>query len=227
MIPALVIFDCDGVLVDTEPVSNTVLSAALARHDFRISVEDCRLRFVGRTIESVQAEVEAEIGRALGADWPERVRRETEAAFDSGVRPVPGVEAVIDAVAGAGLTYCVASSGKFSKMRKTLGQRGCCGTSRVSFSVPSRSSAASPRPISFFSPPSGWAPHLPRASSSRIVSRASRPGLPPVCASLPMRAIRCRLDRGFSTPAHTRSSLWRTCPASSDLPRRADAMAHG
>ena len=124
MIPALVIFDCDGVLVDTEPVSNTVLSAALAHHDFPISVEDCRLRFVGRTIESVQAEVEAEIGRALGADWPERVRRETEAAFDSGVRPVPGVEAVIDAVASAGLTYCVASSGKFSKMRKTLGQTG-------------------------------------------------------------------------------------------------------
>jgi HAD superfamily hydrolase (TIGR01509 family) len=124
MIPALVIFDCDGVLVDTEAVSNAVVSAALARHGYRISVDDCRLRFVGRTIESVQAEVEAESGRALGADWPARVRNETEAAFDRGVRPIPGVEAVIKAVAAAGLPYCVASSGKFSKMRKTLGYAG-------------------------------------------------------------------------------------------------------
>ncbi len=124
MIPALVIFDCDGVLVDTEPVSNTVMSAALARHDYRISVEDCRMRFVGRTIESIQTEVEAEIGRALGADWPERVRTETEAAFDRGVRPIPGVERAIAAVVEAGLPYCVASSGKFSKMRKSLGQTG-------------------------------------------------------------------------------------------------------
>jgi HAD superfamily hydrolase (TIGR01509 family) len=122
MRPALVIFDCDGVLVDTEAVSNEVTSAALARHGYRISVEDCRLRFVGRTIESIQAEVEAEIGRPLGDDWPERVRTETETAFDRGVRPIPGVEAAIAAVAGAGLPFCVASSGKFSKMRKSLGQ---------------------------------------------------------------------------------------------------------
>jgi HAD superfamily hydrolase (TIGR01509 family) len=121
MKPALVIFDCDGVLVDTEPVSNTVMSAALAQHGFHISADDCRLRFVGRTIEAVQAAVEAEIGGPLGADWPERVRRETEAAFDRGVKPIAGIEAAIAAVKGAGLPYCVASSGKFSKMRKSLG----------------------------------------------------------------------------------------------------------
>ena len=121
MRPALVIFDCDGVLVDTEPVSNAVLSAALAHHGVRISADDCRMRFVGRTIEAVQGAVEAEIGRALGADWPDRVRRETEAAFDRGVQPISGIEAAVAAVKAAGLPYCVASSGKFSKMRKSLG----------------------------------------------------------------------------------------------------------
>jgi HAD superfamily hydrolase (TIGR01509 family) len=121
MRPALVIFDCDGVLVDTEPVSNAVMSAALAQHGVRISADDCRMRFVGRTIEAVQAAVEAEIGRPLGADWPDRVRRETEAAFDRGVQPIPGIEAAVAAVKAAGLPYCVASSGKFSKMRKSLG----------------------------------------------------------------------------------------------------------
>jgi HAD superfamily hydrolase (TIGR01509 family) len=124
MIPALVIFDCDGVLVDTEAASNEVMSAALAFRGYEISVEECRRRFVGRTMESIQAEVEAEVGRPLGTDWPERVRRETEAAFDRGVPPIPGVEVAIRAVVGAGLPYCVASSGRFSKMRKSLGQAG-------------------------------------------------------------------------------------------------------
>lgn len=123
-IPGLVIFDCDGVLVDTEAISNAVMSASLARFGYSISAEDCRLRFVGRTIESVQAEVEANLGGPLGADWPTLVRVETEAAFDRGVRPIPGIEDAVAGVARAGLKYCVASSGKFSKMRKSLGQAG-------------------------------------------------------------------------------------------------------
>jgi len=128
MIPALVIFDCDGVLVDTEAVSNAVMSASLAHYGYRISADESRLRFVGRTIESVQAQVEAEIGRPLDADWPHRVRMETEAAFDQGVQPIAGVEVAIKAVSAAGLTYCVASSGKFSKMRKSLGRAGLLRT---------------------------------------------------------------------------------------------------
>ena len=124
MKPELVIFDCDGVLVDTEGVSNEVMSACLARHGVHISGDECRLRFVGRTIEAVQAAVEAERGRPLGAEWPDLVRLETEAAFDRGVAPIPGIEAVLQAVKDDGVTYCVASSGKFSKMRKSLGQSG-------------------------------------------------------------------------------------------------------
>lgn len=124
MKPALVIFDCDGVLVDTEPVANEVMSVVLGRCGYGISGEDCRLRFVGRTIEAVQALVEAEIGRPLGPEWAAIIRTETKAAFDRGVNPVPGVENAIKTVISAGLPYCVASSGKFSKMRKSLGKAG-------------------------------------------------------------------------------------------------------
>ncbi len=120
----LVIFDCEGGLGDTEAISNAVMSASLTRHGLRISGDECRQRFVGRTIESVQAEVEAEIGRSLGADWPTLMRVEVEAAFDRGVQPIPGIADAMAAVIGAGVSYCVASSGKFSKMRKSLGQAG-------------------------------------------------------------------------------------------------------
>ena len=124
MAPELVIFDCDGVLVDTEGISNAVMSACLADEGFHLSADACRVRFVGRTMEAVQAAVEAELGRPLSAGWPAQVRTETEAAFDRGVAPVPGIEAAIRSVIEAGTRYCVASSGKFSKMRKSLGQAG-------------------------------------------------------------------------------------------------------
>ncbi len=124
MKPELVIFDCDGVLVDTEGVSNAVMSACLARQGVHISGDECRLRFVGRTIESVQAAVEADIGRSLDPGWAALVRTETEAAFDRGVAPIPGIDTVMQAVREVGVKYCVASSGKFSKMRKSLGQSG-------------------------------------------------------------------------------------------------------
>jgi HAD superfamily hydrolase (TIGR01509 family) len=124
MSPALIIFDCDGVLVDTEPVSNEVMSACLGRYGYQISAEECRLRFVGRTIEAVQTEVEMEVGRSFGRVWATLVRSETEAAFDLGVAPIPGVEDAIRLIMGADLKYCVASSGRFSKMRKSLGMSG-------------------------------------------------------------------------------------------------------
>ncbi|MEE9586837.1 MAG: hypothetical protein V3V97_02275 [Hyphomicrobiaceae bacterium] len=69
----LVIFDCDGVLVDTEPMANAVMAKSLGELGLVLSVEECRHRFVGRSIKSVQGEVEAETGRTLGPGWPDQV----------------------------------------------------------------------------------------------------------------------------------------------------------
>jgi len=66
MRPDLVIFDCDGVLVDTEAVANEVMSVVLGRFGFDITAEQCRLRFVGRSIEAIQVEIETESGRSFG-----------------------------------------------------------------------------------------------------------------------------------------------------------------
>jgi HAD superfamily hydrolase (TIGR01509 family) len=120
----LVIFDCDGVLVDTEAVANHFLVRLLGASGYAIGYEDCRRRFVGRTIEAVQEMVERESGLSLGADWPDRVRAGTEQAFQAGVAPVPGAETAIVALRDAGVPFCVASSGRFSKMRTSLGKAG-------------------------------------------------------------------------------------------------------
>lgn len=122
--PSLVIFDCDGVLVDTEPVANRLLARVLGEEGFAVSYEECRRLFVGRTMDAVRAHVEAALGRALREDWTPYIRDRTLEAFAEGIEPVPGARDVIHTLRARGLPYCVASSGKFEKMRFTLGMTG-------------------------------------------------------------------------------------------------------
>ena len=122
--PSLVIFDCDGVLVDTEPVANRALARVLGECGYEVSYEECRRLFVGRTMEAVKAHVEASLGRALREDWPYHIRDETLKAFEQGIEPVAGAEDALRILAARGTPYCVASSGRFEKMRFTLGRTG-------------------------------------------------------------------------------------------------------
>lgn len=122
--PSLVIFDCDGVLVDTEPVANRLLVRVLAEDGFHVTYEECRRLFVGRTMEAVMQHVEEAIGRPLGGHWPAYIRDETLKAFAEGVAPVAGAEDALLALRARGVPFCVASSGRFEKMRFTLGATG-------------------------------------------------------------------------------------------------------
>ena len=78
--PGLVIFDCDGVLVDTETLANRRLSAWLTEAGFAIGYEDCRRIFCGRSMKAVQDEVEAS-GVLLG-DFVERWYRDLPGLFE-------------------------------------------------------------------------------------------------------------------------------------------------
>ncbi|MGK2740144.1 HAD family hydrolase [Tepidicaulis sp. LMO-SS28] len=123
--PSLVIFDCDGVLVDTERVANELLVRLLGHEGLIIPYAECRKRFVGRSLESVQEEVEAELGRALAENWCEAVvRKETLHAFEAGIAAIPHVRDQIEWLKGLPLPHCVASSGKIAKMQATLGSSG-------------------------------------------------------------------------------------------------------
>ena len=122
--PSLVIFDCDGVLVDTETAANQLLVKVLAEDGFHVTYEECRRLFVGKTLEAVMAHVEAAIGRPLGSRWPGYIRDETLLAFAQGVEAVAGVHEVLEKLTVLKVPFCVASSGKFEKMRFTLGSSG-------------------------------------------------------------------------------------------------------
>jgi len=121
----LIIFDCDGVLVDTEPVSNRCFSEALNREGLAWDVPETMRRLMGRSLKSCVAIAEAELGRALPPGFVDRLQAETFAAFErERIGAVPGVAAAIDALEAAGHRTCVASSGDIDKMRITLGGAG-------------------------------------------------------------------------------------------------------
>lgn len=120
--PGLVIFDCDGVLVDTETLANRRLSAWLSEAGYAISYEECRRTFCGRSMKSVQEEVEAS-GVLLG-DFVDRWYRELPGLFEEGLEAVPHVEKAVFALRDAGIPWCVASSANVEKMHLTLGRTG-------------------------------------------------------------------------------------------------------
>ena len=121
----LVIFDCDGVLVDSEPLANASLSRALRAQGLDWPVEETMRRLMGRSLKSCVEIVEAELGRKLPDDFLETMQARTYQSFrDAPLQAVPGVRDAVTAVQGAGLATCVASSGAPEKMRFTLGLTG-------------------------------------------------------------------------------------------------------
>ncbi|MBZ9865760.1 HAD family phosphatase [Mesorhizobium sp. CA15] len=123
-IPKLVIFDCDGVLVDTENLANRRLAEWLTVAGFTTTFEYCRKNFSGRSMASVQKEIEETTEVRLGADFVERWNAGLPDLFSHGVEAIPYVRDFIDKVRAAGIAYCVASSARVAKMHITLGQTG-------------------------------------------------------------------------------------------------------
>ncbi|MGE0661208.1 MAG: HAD family hydrolase [Reyranellaceae bacterium] len=124
----LVIFDCDGVLVDSELLANRCFAAALARIGLPWSVEETMRRLVGRSMSSCVAIIEGETGRKLPENFLAELQAETFASFRSTpVQPVAGVGDVLDRLDAHAIAYCVASSGEIEKMRLTLGITGLLG----------------------------------------------------------------------------------------------------
>jgi HAD superfamily hydrolase (TIGR01509 family) len=120
---ALVIFDCDGVLVDSERLAVRVESRLITDLGWPLSEADVIERFVGRSDAHMLGEIERELGRPL-PEWQARYEAELHAAFREELAPVDGIESALDAIEAIPLRTCVASSGTHDKMRLTLGLTG-------------------------------------------------------------------------------------------------------
>jgi beta-phosphoglucomutase-like phosphatase (HAD superfamily) len=117
----VVIFDCDGVLVDSERLTHQVVVDMLAEHGVALGFDEAVDRFIGMSMANGLVQLKALLGGELPADFLPEMGRRTRAAFRAGLISVPGVEAVLD---GLQRPFCVASNGNHAKVSFTLGHTG-------------------------------------------------------------------------------------------------------
>jgi len=115
--PQLVIFDCDGVLVDSERIAVRVDAIVLADLGWPLSEAEIIERFVGRSEEHIVREIEAHLGHSLPKNWEDAYQSLYTEAFETELKAVDGVVDALDQITTA---TCVASSGSHDKIRRSL-----------------------------------------------------------------------------------------------------------
>ncbi|MEO6942418.1 MAG: HAD family hydrolase [Terrimesophilobacter sp.] len=113
----LVIFDCDGVLVDSEVVAVRVMQRILADVGWVISIDEIVERFVGGSKDNFTAQVSEYLQRPLAPDWSAQYSPWYDEAFQRDLRPVAGIEKAIDAL---NIPSCVASNSSHNRVRSSL-----------------------------------------------------------------------------------------------------------
>jgi HAD superfamily hydrolase (TIGR01509 family) len=123
----LVIFDCDGVLVDSEVISNGVLARMLTAEGLPTTLAEARADYQGSLLADVVAGAERRLGRRLPDGWLAEYERERADEFRHGLKPVGGAAEVVRRVVDTGVGVCVASQGKRSKTDLSLALTGLDG----------------------------------------------------------------------------------------------------
>jgi HAD superfamily hydrolase (TIGR01509 family) len=117
----LIIFDCDGVLVDSEPITNRVFGEMLRDLGMEVTLDDMFELFVGYSMTQCLTVISERLGKMPPPDFVQNYYARARVALEAELTAVPGVVEALDQIR---LPYCVASSGAQEKMRMTLGITG-------------------------------------------------------------------------------------------------------
>ncbi|HMW71557.1 MAG TPA: HAD family phosphatase [Cellvibrionaceae bacterium] len=120
----LVIFDCDGVLVESEALAAQAFSQVLARYEIVLSADECERLFIGKTLTQCIETLQQSYPGRLPGDFREQLDEASEALFAQQLAPVQGVEAVLTAVRARGIALAVASNGGLAKIQLNLTRTG-------------------------------------------------------------------------------------------------------
>ncbi len=116
----LVIFDCDGVLVDSENLASQVFSAQLKKVGIHKTAEECLSSFKGFTLIRCLGVLTAEYGGVIPATFIDELKVATQDSFDTHLQVVTGIESVLEQLTAQGIEFCVASNGGYSKIEHSL-----------------------------------------------------------------------------------------------------------
>ena len=120
----LVIFDCDGVIVDSEPVTNRLTASEFSELGWPMTPAESEKLFLGMNFEAMLPVVEARLGRKLPSDWAERFVNRLVEVLEREVEPIPGAAEALAAISALGLPWRVASNSSHAEMRAKFGRLG-------------------------------------------------------------------------------------------------------
>jgi HAD superfamily hydrolase (TIGR01509 family) len=120
----LIMFDCDGVLVDSETLENQIMAQCLTEIGLPMTGEQARRRYIGLSMKAVMDDVEGELGRALPEGWLSTFHTRSHARLRTEIVATAGVVEAVDALEAMCIKTAVASSGEHEKMAITLGRTG-------------------------------------------------------------------------------------------------------
>jgi HAD superfamily hydrolase (TIGR01509 family) len=121
---ALVIFDCDGVLIDSEALCDRVVSADLIRQGWNLSPTDCHRLFLGLTFPDIQHAAEAHLRRPIGANWVNDIASQVTRVMEEEAEPIPGARQALEATIALGLPLRIASNSSRPEMAAKFARAG-------------------------------------------------------------------------------------------------------
>jgi HAD superfamily hydrolase (TIGR01509 family) len=124
MAPELIIFDCDGVLVDSEMIASTVVARDLSALGWEMTAAQAMGFFLGMSITDMEPMIEARLGRNLPDGWRPALAEKLLAAMADGVRTVPGARAMLEEVTARGIDWRVASNSSDEEMAAKFSAAG-------------------------------------------------------------------------------------------------------
>ena len=124
MPPDLVVFDCDGVLVDTERIQVAVEARLLTRLGWPMDTQQVVERWMGRTSAAQLADIAEHLGEDAVRRYTELATAQVHAAFDAELTEIDGIGDLLDVLVAADVPTCVASSGSHERIGRTLGITG-------------------------------------------------------------------------------------------------------
>lgn len=152
-----VIFDCDGVLVDSERLGVHIDRQVLSEIGLEFTLEEVVTTFMGKSDKFFVETVESLTGRPVPTGWLDEIGERYKIAFEKDLTPVPGIFEALNEIS---LPYCVASSGSHEKMRFTLGKTGLLAKFETALFSSTQVSRGKPHPdlFLFAADQMGWEP---------------------------------------------------------------------
>ncbi len=150
MPPELIIFDCDGVLIDSEGIASALIAREMTALGWMMDADEAQRQFIGMCITDMEPVIEAKIGYSLPLGWRAHIEGEMLDALGSQVRPMPGAKPMLEKITRLGIDWRIASNSSDQEMAVKFASSGLAhltaGRAHSAVSLAARGGRPKPAP---------------------------------------------------------------------------------